>query len=150
MKWEQAVVVSLVWMPSTTYGLHKLGISGCTSFRILTDLYECFTPVQNMVSKFQCWKWKFLAFVVGSLNCECLINVLDTVDLTLSGQMALSGLCQCTEKVSTFVTHPSSCPEDVGFGIFMAYRLNWHHSFHISCRLCRQLLGHYVSAACHA
>jgi hypothetical protein len=28
-------------MPSATYGLHKLGINRCISYRILTDLYEC-------------------------------------------------------------------------------------------------------------
>jgi hypothetical protein len=30
--------------------------------------------------------------------------------------MALAGLCQCIEEVSTVVTHPSSCPEGVWLG----------------------------------
>lgn len=35
------MVVGLVWMPSATYGLHKLGINRCISSKILTDPSEC-------------------------------------------------------------------------------------------------------------
>lgn len=118
------MVVGLVWMPSATYGLHKLGINRCFSSRILTDLYECLYSCEEYGVNISMLKVGVLGILVGSLNCECLIKILDAVDLTLSGQMALSGLCQYTEEVSTFVTHPSSCLEDVWFGIFMAYRWN--------------------------